>query len=223
MENLNIPSLVFIGLGLVVCLSAFRLLWKFQLLSRFMLFLACFSLISSGLVFVMAGLDLLEYRPIPDGKAVATVTLSGRSANQFVARIKDNTGVESGESLTGDHWQISARVFRLNKQLVGLRVKPMVRLEYMRGLTLSSQSNTLSITSADRSLHRSRNRLDVWPLLKKIPGLDRLIFMRMTTTLKQPVEDGAVYLVNLTNFGLVAERSRRVDIGSGETKDRYVK
>lgn len=222
MENLNIPALIFIGLGAIVCLSAFRLLWKYKLLSRFGLLLICVALTGSGVVFVMAGLDLLEYRPIPDGAPVAIVTLSRESGNQFVARIRDNTGVESGEKLTGDHWQISARVVRLNTQVIGLEMKPMVRLEYMRGLTLSVAGETLGIASADRSLRRSRNRLDVWPLLKKIPGLDRLIFMQMTTTFKQPVEDNAAYLVNLTNFGLVIERrlvGTRADTRASEIVD----
>lgn len=218
MQNLNIPALIFIGLGAIVCLSAFRLLWKYKLLGRFGLLLTCVALTGSGVIFVMAGLDLLEYRPIPDGAPVAIVTLSRGSGNQFVARISDNTGAESGEKLTGDHWQIGARVFRLNRQVVGLEMMPMVRLEYLRGLTLSSAGETLGIASADRSLRRSRNRLDVWPLLKKIPGLDRLIFMQTNTTFKQPVEDNATYLINLTNFGLVIER-RRADTRASDTID----
>lgn len=192
-----------------MCFVAVRMLWKYKVFNQLLVLLLCLVFLSGGGLAIFSGLDMASYHYLSDGKPAAVVHFRRESDGQFSAHVKDHMGHEYIQKLTGDYWQLDARVLRLNKHMFR-DIEPMIRLEYFYALNVTSRK-AASIERSAELLHTSSDLIDSWPFLKKIPWIDRFISLQVTSTMKKPVTDKTVYIVNLTNLGLVAEKSRVAD------------
>ena len=192
-----------------MCFVAVRMLWKYKVFNQLLVLLLCLVLLGGGGLAILSGLDMASYHYLPDGKPAAVVYFRREPDGKFSAHVKDHLGHEYIQKLTGDYWQLDARVLRLNKHMFS-DIEPMIRLEYFYALNVTS-GRGVSIERSAELLHTSSDLLDSWPFLKKIPWIDRFISLQITSTMKKPVVDKTVYVVNLTNLGLVAEKSRVAD------------
>ena len=205
MENLNILTLVFIVSGGVLCVMAIRFLWKYEVFKYLPVLLLSLAFLTAGTVAIYSGLDLLEYNSIPVNKPVATVYFKRESGKRFRVHVKDYKGREYIRELEGNYWQLDSRVLSLDERL-SFGLAPMFRLEYLYVLNRTS-ANAIRIERATEPLHPTGSKIDAGQWLKKTPWLNKLFSLHTTRTMKQPLDDLAVYTISLTKLGLVAEKT----------------
>jgi hypothetical protein len=205
MEKLNIFTLVFNLTGGLLCFFALRLLWQYKVYGPLLISIICQIIFAGGVLAILLGLDLMRYENLAEGKSVAVAHFKQVSENQFQVKIKDNRGREYVQELTGSHWQISARVIKLDKRLApGMR--PMVDLDQF--FTLASLSvNPLATHRSNQVINESKY-IDFWRLLREVAWLNKLVSFQVITSLKHPIEDMSAYTINLTDFGLTAEKTQ---------------
>lgn len=206
MADLNVFALFFVVAGSVFCLSALRLMWKHQLFSRLPIIIVCLILITGGVLAVAVALDLHGYQPVKADRPVAVIYVQALPGNRLRARIKDAAGDEYSTEATGTHWQVSARIFRWNNRVLPINIPTLIRLEYLRGLSISP-GLAGGVDVAEKVLHQKYVNFDSWKILKSLPGLRRVISMQETITVKVPVRDATVFALNKGRFGLILDET----------------
>jgi hypothetical protein len=205
MENLNILTLVFVVLGGIFCVIAVRILWKQKLFKYIPALLLSLTFLAVGTLAIWSGLDLLGYESIVVNKPVATVYFKRESGKRYRAHIKDYKGHEYIRELEGNYWQLDARILSLDSRL-SFGMAPKFRLENFYVLNRTS-NNTISVERTSQPLHPTESKIDAGQWLKKTLWLNKIFSLHTTRTMKQPLDDLAVYTISLTNLGLVAKKT----------------
>lgn len=162
-----------------------------------------------GLVFLaLAGFigllawDISSYRAMPQDKPLATLSFKADGAYYRVEVLQG--GEERSVLLEGDLWQLDARLMQWKglAQLIGLQ--PGYRLEKLSGRFLSiEQQNLAQRTRVE--LASSPYGVDLWRWLR-LSQRDLFIFDPQAARVTYlPIADDAVYSINLTPAGLLAE------------------
>ena len=205
MENLNTLTLIFIVSGGVLCVIALRLLWKHRVFKYLPVLLLSIVFLTGGTLAIYSGLDLLEYNSIPVDNPVATVYFKRESGKLFRVHVKDYKGREYIRELEGNYWQLDSRVLSLDERL-SFGIAPMFRLEHLYVLNYTA-ANAIGVKRDTEPLHATGSKIDAGQWLKKTPWLNKVFSLHTTRTMKQPLDDLAVYTISLTKLGLVAEKA----------------
>lgn len=167
----------------------------------------------SGVLFIaLAGLcglvvwDLRSYQQVLIDKPVATISFSKVGDQAFVATVAlTDSGITTDYYLSGDQWQMDARIIRWKGLLSRAGGKPGYKLERISGRYISIDDER----SRERTVHSLREEsefgIDLWAWAYKNQANAPLIDAVYGSATFVPMADGALYEVALSHTGLVAK------------------
>lgn len=160
-----------------------------------------FIAIAVGLTFI--ALDLYSYQQLLIDKPIATVSFEQIDKRKFVATLAITDNGETSEYyLSGDQWQIDARVIRWKGAMRTLGGKPGYRLDRISGRYLTVEDERVQERTV-YSLSSQEYGLDLWALAREQERLPWMDAAYGSATFV-PMADGAVYEVALSHSGLLA-------------------
>ncbi|MDN5862208.1 MAG: hypothetical protein L0H19_02050 [Salinisphaera sp.] len=153
-------------------------------------------------LFIAVGLNLYTYQRLTLEQPVATLAFQQVGPQRFEARINPAGGPAQVYQLTGDQWQLDARVLKWTGLAVLLGLDARYRLDRLTG----------RYANADAAAHRVRTvhdlsqdrGLDLWTLAKRYPDWLPLVDASYGSATYLPMADGARFVVTLSQTGLVA-------------------
>ncbi|WP_108124404.1 hypothetical protein [Saccharospirillum mangrovi] len=158
--------------------------------------------IGSLLVIVLLGylvVDLAAYRALRAETTIATLSFTQSGPQRYDVQLSrlDEDSEESYE-LTGDEWQLDARVLTWTGPLTVLGMEPVYRLERLSG----RYRDLTQERSGDRRVHslEERSWLSIQQFEPWLPWVDA----RFGSAAYLPMVDGGIFEVGLTSRGLVA-------------------
>lgn len=155
----------------------------------------------AGLVAVLA-YDLHSYAPVAEGKPLATLSFK---ADGPLYRVSVLEGAQERTlTMEGDLWQLDARFLQWKGLAALIGLQPGYRLEKLSGRFLSIEQQSLA-QHTRVELARSPYGIDLWRWLR-LGQHDLFIFDPQARRVNYlPLADEAVYSINLTPAGLLAE------------------
>lgn len=161
-----------------------------------------FIALAIGLTFI--ALDLYSYQQLLVDKPIATVSFEQIDERKFVATLAMSDSGETSEYyLTGDQWQIDARVIRWKGAMRTLGGKPGYRLDRISGRYLTVADERTQERTV-YSLSSQKYGLDLWALAREQERLPWMDAAYGSATFV-PMADDAVYEVALSHTGLLAK------------------
>lgn len=161
-----------------------------------------FIALAIGLTFI--ALDLYSYQQLLVDKPIATVSFEQIDERKFVATLAMSDSGETSEYyLTGDQWQIDARVIRWKGAMRTLGGKPGYRLDRISGRYLTVADERTQERTV-YSLSSQEYGLDLWALAREQERLPWMDAAYGSATFV-PMADDAVYEVALSHTGLLAK------------------
>ncbi|WPC03292.1 hypothetical protein SBP02_10835 [Pseudomonas benzenivorans] len=155
----------------------------------------------AGLIGLVA-YDLSSYRPIVEGKPLATLTFQA-DGSAYRVSVQEG-GRERTFTFEGDLWQLDARLLQWKGLAALIGLQPGYRLEKLSGRFFTIEQQALA-QHARVELAQSPYGVDLWRWLR-LGRHDLFMFdaqARRVTFL--PLADKAVYAVSLTPTGLLAQ------------------
>jgi len=155
------------------------------------------------LAFALTAYDVLSYRQLSQPQHLATISFKQLAKQEFEAALVLTDGSEKNYTLKGDQWQMDARLIKW-PDIVGFsQIKPAYRMDRIQGRYYSidqQQQAGQTVFALERSPY-----LDAWLLLNRYGRNLNLIRMTYGSATYQPMADGAVFKVSLSQHGLVSE------------------
>lgn len=157
-------------------------------------------LMLAGCIFAAFTLvDVWSYKQLEKEEPLATLSIYQLGDQSYDITLADSTGIEQRFKLTGDQWQLDARLLTWTGPFAAAGVKPLYRLDRLSGRYLSLEQER----TAERSVFElSGSRwLDLWQMLYE-SGL--WLDAQFGSAVYMPMINGAVFAVHLTPKGLIA-------------------
>ncbi|ANB16723.1 Putative membrane protein [Dokdonella koreensis DS-123] len=161
------------------------------------------SFLAIGLAGLLSGLALLGYRRLTDEALVAQIATQRLGDQRYALRIELPDGNARTAELTGDQWQLDARVIKWRPAAVMLGAPPLYRIDRLTGrYRLASQATERPPAVVDLA---PRNPLDLWSLKHRYPRWLPWIDADFGSAAYLPMVDGGRFVVTLApTGGLVA-------------------
>lgn len=194
---------VIIVLALVIVLGAGRLLLKGRWIFGWIRGMAGLLLLLLAAVLVFGALDLYSYKQLSKEETVATLSFTRQDPQHFKVSLVPSTGTEQQYELYGDLWQLDARLLKWNKSLSGLGLRPSYRLDRLSGRYYSLEQEKTQQRSVYQ-LGQSKSVVDIWRWLREYGGGVAVVDASYGSATYLPMEDGALFAVNLSGTGLLA-------------------
>lgn len=161
-----------------------------------------FIALAIGLTFI--ALDLYSYQQLLIDKPIASVSFTQVEPQRYIASV---TLSDSGETkeyyLSGDQWQIDARVIRWKGMLRSVGGKPGYRLDRISGRYLTLQDERTQERTV-YTMQKQEHGLDLWAWAKNQENAPWIDAAYGSATFL-PMADGALFEVALSHSGLVAK------------------
>lgn len=197
-------SLISTLVGLLVLIVGVRLLLKGTWFWGWIRGMGGVFLIALAIGLSFIALDLYSYQQLLIDKPVATVSFAQVDKQKFIATVtKTDSGETSEYYLSGDQWQIDARVIRWKGAMRSFGGKPGYRLDRISGRYLTLEDER----TRERTVYALREQeygIDLWAWARdqdQMPWMDAAY--GSATFL--PMADGALYEVALSHSGLLAK------------------
>lgn len=158
--------------------------------------------IGSLLIIVLLGylvVDLAAYRALRAETTIATLAFTQLDSQRFevtLARIDEETSERF--ELTGDEWQLDARILTWTGPLTVLGMEPVYRLERLSG----RYRDLAQERSGDRRIHSLEERR--WLSMRQFEPWLPWVDARFGSAAYLPMVDAGVFEVGLTARGLIA-------------------
>lgn len=148
---------------------------------------------------LLAALDFSTYKHLTSEQVLATVSVYQLDDQLYDVTLVVEDQPEYRYEIKGDQWQLDVRLFTWKGPIAALGQKPLYRLERLSGRYTSLEQ----ALSAERSIYEigPESTLDVW---KWFYGADLWLDANYGSAVYMPLENGAVYAINLTATGVVA-------------------
>lgn len=159
--------------------------------------------IALTLIFALTAFDVLSYRQLSQSKHLATISFKQLGKQEYSAALVLSDGSEKSYALKGDQWQMDARLIKWPDILGFSQIKPAYRMDRIQGRYYSidqQQQTGQTVFALETSTY-----LDAWLLLNRYGRELNLIRMTYGSATYQPMADGAVFKVSLSQHGLVSE------------------
>ena len=153
-----------------------------------------------------AGMILLGsiygYDQLTDEQTVGLIEFQQNSPGEYTARLMIDGQTDRLLTLSGDEWQIDARVVSWKPPATILGLEPIYQLERLSG----RYSDIARELSEPRTVHAlaDENMLDVWTIARRFPVLMPGVDAYYGTATYVPMADGARFEVNLSRDALIA-------------------
>lgn len=198
------------GLAIAVTLTGFIILFfSLKTLFRKGWFLGWirgmlgFGLAAIAIVSALAAYDIYSYRQLLSEQSIATISFEQKGEQLFLATLVDEEGFEKHFDMSGDQWQLDAKIVKWSGFFAGFGIKPGYRLDRLSGRYYSLDDERSAARSV-YSLAESKYGLDVWNWLKNSGSGAHWIDAVYGSAAFVPMEDGALYEVTLSQTGLIA-------------------
>ena len=194
---------VIIVVALFVVLLAGRLLFKRNWLLGWLRGTFGFLLLLASVMLALAAFDFYSYKQLSKEQTIATISFTQLEQQRFQVSLVDSEGSEQIYELSGDLWQLDARIIKWNKAFAGIGLKPGYRLDRLSGRYYSLEKEH----SAERTVYQlgvSKSVLDVWAWLHDHGQNLSIIDATYGSATYLPMNDGALFSVNLSSTGLLS-------------------
>ncbi|MCG6118458.1 MAG: hypothetical protein MEQ07_09745 [Aquimonas sp.] len=205
--RLSDPLVLFALAAALPGLAGLWLAWSCRrraLLSRLRRgFASAVCLLAASLISLL-GLSLLGYARLLADAPVAEITVQQLGPQRFVVEVSATQGRAQRFELSGDEWQLDARVLRWQLPAALAGAPPLYRLERLSG----RYRDTRQELEAQRSVHAlaQPGALDLWTLRQQFPQWLPFVDADFGSGAYLPMLDGAHYRVSLSpRGGLVAQ------------------
>ena len=153
----------------------------------------------AGMVFLTS---IYGYAQLTDELTVATIEFSAGEPGSYRARLMVDGERDRFFTLSGDEWQIDARVVTWEPPATILGLDPIYQLERLSG----RYSDVEDERSGPRTVHAlaDRKAVDVWDIARRYPVLTPGVDAYYGTATYVPMANGARYTVSLSRDALIA-------------------
>lgn len=144
-------------------------------------------------------LSLDGYQRLIAEQPVATVGVRAFAPQQWALRIDLADGSHESVQLSGDDWQLDARVIKWSPRAVSLGAQPLYRVERVSGRwrdTAKAQATPPSVAAVGGD-----GVLDLWQLKRRYPAWLPWVDADFGSGVYMPLIDGARYEVTLAAAG----------------------
>lgn len=199
----SVLSVLIIILGLVAVMASLKILVKKGWVLGWIRGMFGLTLVALGIVMAMSAFDIFTYKQIVEEKSVATISFEALAPQRFNALLADSDGKERRFELTGDQWQLDARILKWPNWMMAVGVKPGYRLDRISGRYYSLEKERISERSV-YGLYEDGFGIDVWQALHDSGRSINLVDAIYGNATYVPMADGALYEVRISNTGLLA-------------------
>ena len=206
MAGLYAAAIAFLVLGGILLLTAFRHLfmahrhWRARrrvaatLRAAWMLVFAALAIVTLGL-----GLALRGYRLLMAEEPIVMLAARQTAPQQFALRLDFPDGSHRSANLSGDEWQLDARVIKWTPRAIELGARPLYRVERLSGrFHAAAQAAAAKPSVVDLG---GESMLDLWQLKLQFPQFLPWIDADYGSAAYLPLVDGANYRVTLSPVG----------------------
>lgn len=158
------------------------------------------------LVFLLAaaltcglGISLRGYRLLTAEEPIASLSARKTGPQQFALRVDFPDGGHRSAALSGDEWQLDARVIKWTPRAIELGAEPLYRVDRLSGRYRdAAQAAATTPTVVDLG---GESILDLWQLKRQFPQWLPWIDAEYGSAAYLPMIDGANYRVTLSATG----------------------
>jgi hypothetical protein len=179
----------------------------------------CLVFVAFALLGALAGTALLGYRRLSAEAAVANIESHALGPQRYAVDIETPDGAHRRVELSGDDWQLDARVIKWKPRAIVLGAQPLYRLDRLGGRYRDVEQERSSPKSAVALV--DTRVPDLWTLKHAFPSWLPWIDADYGSAAYLPLVDGGRYSVTLAAAGgLVArpadaETARKLEQGGG--------
>ena len=202
METLLAITVFFTLLAVVFVLSMFRNLRRGRVARAGSSFAGGVTTASVGGAGMMFMVSIYGYAQLTDEQEVAMIQFSATAPGSYSARLMVEGERDRIYELSGDEWQIDARVVTWEPPATILGLDPIYQLDRLSG-RYSDIEDEKSEPRTVHSLAESRP-VDVWDIARRFPVLAPGVDAYYGTATYVPMADGARYSVSLSRDALIA-------------------
>ncbi|MCP5093590.1 MAG: cation/multidrug efflux pump [Gammaproteobacteria bacterium] len=151
---------------------------------------------------VLLAFSYYGYGRLVDEQIVSQIEFSQSAPGEYLARLMIDGEVDRLLPLSGDEWQMDARVVNWKPPATLLGLDPIYQLERLSG----RYSDIGDELSEQRTVHALSEELtlDVWRVARRFPMLMPGVDAYYGTATYVPMADGARFEVTLTRTALIA-------------------
>jgi hypothetical protein len=160
--------------------------------------------VAVGAATALLGLNIHTYQRLTYEQPVATISFRQLGPQDFVATLRTPDGAGTEYNLTGDQWQMDARVLKFHPWANMMGFDTVYRLDRLSGRYGKIEDER----NGPRALHNlSQNPgLDIYELGKQFGGALQVVDASYGAGTYVPMVDGAEYQVSLTQGGGLVPR-----------------
>jgi len=162
----------------------------------------CAATAAIGTAGVMLFMSYLGYQRLTAEQLVAVIEFTRSGAEEYTARLMIDGQLDRLLPLSGDEWQLDARVLTWKPPATILGLEPVYQLERLSGRYTSVDRER----SAPRTVHSlaEERPLDLWSLARNFPKYTPGMDAYYGTATYLPMADGARFQITLSRDALIA-------------------
>lgn len=144
-------------------------------------------------------IDFSTYQQLRSEKNLATISVDALDHQLYDVSLIIGDQAEQRFTMRGDQWQLDVRLLSWAGPIAALGQKPLYRLDRFFGRYISLEQARFG----ERTIFdlNPKSSFDIWQWLY---GSDLWLDANYGSAVFMPLENGAVYAVNLTDKGIVA-------------------
>lgn len=162
--------------------------------SAWLLVLVSLALLASALALSLDG-----YRRLSAEQPVARIGVRAFGPQQWALRVDLADGTHESAQITGDDWQLDARVIKWTPRAVSLGAQPLYRVERVSGRWRDAAKAKTAPPSV--SAIGGDGMLDLWQLKRRYPAWLPWVDADFGSAAYMPLIDGARYDVTIAAAG----------------------
>ena len=157
-----------------------------------------------ALFLALTAINVNAYRPMTEDVSVATVSFDRLGPQRFKANVVvASAGSEIPFELTGDLWQVDARIIRWHGLLEKLGGKPGYKLDRIQGRYFTLEDER----TKERMVYALSNPdigFDLWALIDRLDESLAWFSADYGSVSFLPMADGALFTILISKEGLIA-------------------
>lgn len=159
-------------------------------------------LMALGVAGALIGLNLHTYNRLSFERPIAEISLRQTGEQAFIATVRYPEGEPQEFALSGDQWQMDARVLKWKPWANVLGLDAMYKLDRLGGRYVAIEDET----TKPRTVYALGENpgLDLWRLATEYSQFAPMVDASYGSGTFLPMADGAAFEVSLTQSGLIA-------------------
>lgn len=155
-----------------------------------------------SLMIVAFAWDFLAYNVVTQDKTVATVSVTKVGKQQYQLDVALPEGETSSYNVSGDLWQLDARLITWVGLMDVIGLEPGYRLDRLSGRYISLEQERSEVRTV-YDMNNDYSIINVWSVINNNSWLP-WVSAKYGSATYLPMKDGALYSVTLTQQGLIA-------------------